>query len=171
MTKEINYSNLSPEDFDSVVTGELIKISIFLEHQINNFLSYYFTHGSSRKLDFRTFFLHGPYLGFQDKIDITRSIVTKYYPKVNKQEAVSILNHVESFKNLRNTFAHGFSSQEKKSGNSEIIVEITSRTGKIKKVVITPENHEQKLSEYRKLMKEFLIWRLKTIQIINQKKT
>lgn len=170
MKKEINYSDLDPSDFDCIVTGELINISIFLELQINNFLSYYFTHGSSRKADFRTFFLHGPYLGFQDKIDITRSIVAKYYPKLNKQEAVSILNQVESFKSLRNTFAHGFSSLDKKSSNSELIIEITTRTGKIKKVAITPENHKHKMTEYKKLMKDFTIWRLKTIQTINRKK-
>jgi hypothetical protein len=71
----VKYEELTPEEFDAIVTGELNHHCIWLEHRFNHFLVAYFGIPMSRQDDFMRLLMHREGLGFQDKIEITTAIL------------------------------------------------------------------------------------------------
>jgi hypothetical protein len=163
----VDYTKLSIGELDAIVTGELVHISLILELEINKFISEYFTYRGSRKEDFRAIILHRSCLTFQDKIDIVKAVLNKFYPKINKSEATKLLGKVEEFKSLRNAFSHGYASLTKPNEQVEVSIEMYTYSGKAKTIKITPENYKARYKEYYALFLELFKWRMKVMKIIN----
>jgi hypothetical protein len=137
----MDYSKLTKDAFDAIVTGELAHLTIWLEGEINNIISDYFIGKSSRRDDFERLFLYRDGLTFQDKIDILRAMFPLLGELISKLELKKLINEVEDFKKYRNAMAHGLSVANDKT--LVLNIEIVSRSGKPKVITITPESHEK----------------------------
>ena len=151
--RDMDYKDLSHEDFDAVVTGELTHYALWFENEIMNIITDYFLGSSSKRSDFKRLILLRDGLTFQDKIEVVYAMLSLLGKKAELVNLQSILKRVEDFKSWRNALAHGLdvSTDDTKP---EISIEIVSRSGKEKTVHITPESHEQTLDEAQKLLAE-----------------
>jgi len=165
----INYSTLSPQDFDAIVTGELIHLTLHLELEMNAFLIDYFLKGSSRKDEFRIHFFYRECLTLQEKIDIIKAVLTRNSSTIDKTESNQIIKIVEELKSLRNTLAHGFSDPLKDDKDLKIQIELYSRSGKRKTIEISPQNHTQLMNDFDQKIKQIEAWRKRTIKTLNKK--
>ena len=149
----MNYEDLSHEDFDAIVTGELTHYALWFEDEIMDIIIDYFLDSSSKRSDFKRLILLRDGLTFQDKIEIVYAMLPLLGKKAELVNLKSILKQVEDFKNWRNALAHGLDVSTDHT-KPEISIEIVSRSGKEKTVHITPESHERKLDEAEKLLAE-----------------
>ena len=150
----MDYHSLSQEDFDAVVTGELTHHALWLEDVANGIICEYFIGSGDKEDEFRRLILYRDGLTFQDKIEIIRGMIPLFGKSAEECNLKGILNEVEKFKSWRNALAHGLDKT-----NSEeplkLIIEVVTRSGKEKRVEITPESHEIMIEEVTDLVKRF----------------
>ena len=135
----MDYKDMSKEDFDAIVTGELTHISLSIEDEINNIICDYFIK-SGKKIDFKRLILFRDGLTFHDKIEILRAMVPLFGEVADRIKLKIILREVENFKLIRNAMSHGLDVSN--SYSNILKVEIISRSGKPKIIEITPESHK-----------------------------
>lgn len=143
----LNYDTMEIEEFDAVVTGELTHYALHMEHHIEKCIARFF--GVKREREFFRLVLHRDGLTFQDKIDIVRALVP-----IAASGAVGlgqVLTEVETFKALRNSAAHG--RDDGSAGRPlKLVFESVSRSGKEKRVEITPMSHRACLQQAETLL-------------------
>ncbi|MBU2768015.1 hypothetical protein HAP94_17995 [Acidithiobacillus ferrivorans] len=149
----MNYRNLSKEDFDAIVTGELTHYSIWMENVLIDLISTQFSQ-PARRVDFERLLLRRDGLTFQDKIEIVRAMLPQFSNKLAAQKLKPLLTKIEEFKAYRNAFAHGTDVTPSNNQDGGIYIEIIARSGKEKLVLVTPESHEITMSEAEALLKE-----------------
>lgn len=71
----MRYEDLDKEDFDAIVTGELTHYAIWMEDEINRFITDYFIGDKSKSKDFRRLLLYRDGLTFQDKLEVARGMI------------------------------------------------------------------------------------------------
>lgn len=147
----MDYRALSKEDFDAIVTGELTHYAIRLEDELVGIISDYFVGGSKKRLNFIRLILRRDGLTFQDKIEIVRAMLPQFENPGAASSLKKLLTSVEEFKTLRNAFAHGFDATPTGGGLS-IRVEVVTRSGKEKIVEVSPDTHEELMSNAGKLL-------------------
>lgn len=147
----MDYKDLSNEDFDAVVTGELTHLALWFEEGLNEIIEGYFVGNIIRKSEFRRLLLYREGLNFQDKIEIVRGMLPLLGTKTEQKDLKDILKKIEEFKSWRNAMAHGIGVPfDEKS--PKIIIEIVSRAGKEKVIEITPESHKGRMKQTKKLL-------------------
>ena len=151
----MKYEDLSHEDFDAIVTGELTHYALWLEDEIADMVVDYFLQSSRKKSDFKRLLLMRDGLTFQDKIDIVRAMIPLFGKNTTTIGLKLLLKHVEDFKSLRNALAHGVDVSDN-DAKPELKVEVVSRSGKTKVVHITPKSHETKMAEVDKLLSDLI---------------
>ncbi len=149
----MNYRNLSKEDFDAIVTGELTHYSIWMENVLIDIISTQFSQ-PARRVDFERLLLRREGLTFQDKIEIVRAMLPQFSNKPAAGKLKPLLTKIEEFKAYRNAFAHGTDVTTSNNQDGGIYIEIIARSGKEKLVLVTPESHEITMSEAEALLKE-----------------
>jgi hypothetical protein len=150
---KMKYKDLSHEDFDAIVTGELTHYALWFEGEIINIITDYFLQSSPKRSDFKRLFLLRDGLTFQDKIEIARAMIPLFSEKAANVNLKLLLKQVEEFKSWRNALAHGADVSDDDT-KAELKVEVVSRSGKEKVVHITPKSHETKMAEADKLLSE-----------------
>lgn len=147
----MNYKDLSHEDFDAIVTGELTHYALWLEDVINGIICEYFIGMSDKEDDFRRLILYRDGLTFQDKIEIVRGMIPLFGEASEKCDLKGLLNEIEKFKSWRNALAHGLDKSDENEP-LKLIVEVVTRSGKEKRIEITPESHRQMCEETESLI-------------------
>lgn len=154
----MDYKNMSKEDFDAIVTGELTHLSISIEDEINNIICDYFII-SGKRIDFKRLILYRDGLTFHDKLEIIHAMIPIFSKVSDVKQFKYLLREVEKFKSIRNAMAHGLDVSNNDS--NMLRVEIVSRSGKQKIIEITPVSHkrtyehgEQLLDKIRKARME-----------------
>lgn len=150
----MDYYSLSQEDFDAVVTGELTHYALWLEDMANGIICEYFIGQSEKEDDFRRLILYRDGLTFQDKLEIIRGMLPLFGEAAEECNLKGLLKEVEEFKSWRNALAHGFDRTDPNEPH-KLIVEVVSRSGKEKRVEITPESHIEMLENVEDLYKRF----------------
>ncbi len=151
----MKYEQLKHEDFDAIVTGELTHYALWLEEEINGIILEYFIASSDRKNDFRRLVLYRDGLTFQDKLEIVRGLISVFGETAERCNLKSLLKRIEDFKFWRNALAHGLEIDESNPEEPhKIVVEMVTRSGKEKRIEITPASHRKMLEETEKLLKE-----------------
>lgn len=150
----MDYYSLSQEDFDAVVTGEMTHYALWLEDVANVIICEYFIGPSDKEDDFRRLILYRDGLTFQDKIEIIRGMIPLFGEAAEKCNLKGLLKEVEEYKAWRNALAHGHDRTDPKEPH-KLIVEVVSRSGKEKRVEITPESHMESLEKVANLHKRF----------------
>lgn len=148
----MKYRELSHEDFDAIVTGELTHYALWFEGELINIITDYFLQSSSKRSDFKRLLLLRDGLTFQDKIEIARAMIPLYSEKAASVNLKLLLKQVEEFKGWRNALAHGADVSDDDT-KAELKVEV-ARSGKEKVVHITPKSYETKMAEADKLLSE-----------------
>ncbi len=149
----MNYRNLSKEDFDAIVTGELTHYAIWMENVLVDIISKQFCQ-PARRVDFERLLLRRDGLTFQDKIEIVRAMLPQFSNQPAAQKFKHLLTKVEDFKANRNAFAHGTDVTPTINPGGGICVEIVTRSGKEKVVSVTLESHQTTIKEAETLLKE-----------------
>ncbi|WP_124646813.1 hypothetical protein [Burkholderia contaminans] len=148
----MNYKNLSREDFDAIVTGELTHYAIWLEDEIVQILADHYSNAATRP-DFVRLILRRDGLTFQHKIEIARATLPLFRNQVAARTLKGLLNRVEAFKGFRNAFAHGL--DETPDGiDGEIHVGLVNRAGKETIRKVTPESHEAMMDTTESLLSQ-----------------
>jgi hypothetical protein len=150
----MDYYSLSKEDFDSVVTGDMTHYALWLEDVANGIICEYFIGQSDKEDDFRRLILYRDGLTFQDKIEIIRAMLPLFGKPAEQCDLKGLLQEVEEFKAFRNALSHGFDRSDSNEPH-KLIVEVVSRSGKEKRVEITPKSHEEQLVQAEHLYKRF----------------
>jgi len=150
----LNYEELSQEEFDAVVTGELTHRALALEDIANGIICEYFIGPRNKENDFRRLILYRDGLTFQDKLEIIRGMLPLFGKSAEECGLKSILKEVEDFKSWRNTMAHGLDRTDPKEP-LKLIVEVVTRSGKEKRIEITPNSHEKMLDDILSLEERF----------------
>jgi len=151
--EKMKYEDLSHEDFDAIVTGELTHYALWLEGEIIDIITDYFIGSDLKRSDFKRLLLLRDGLTFQDKIEIVRAMIPLFSQNTTTVNLKSLLKHVEDFKSWRNALAHGADVSEDDE-KPELKVEVVTRSGKEKVVRITPKSHEVKMAEAEKLLSD-----------------
>lgn len=151
----MNYRELSQEDFDAIVTGELTHLALALEDVANGIICEYFIGMSDKEDAFRRLILYRDGLTFHDKLEIIRGMLPLFGEAAEECGLKQILNEVEKFKSWRNELAHGLDKTDPKEP-LKLIVGVVSLSGKEKLVEITPESHEEMLEKFRSLEGRFV---------------
>jgi hypothetical protein len=146
----MRYEDLSREDFDAIVTGELTHIAIWLEGEIIDIIADFFTANSAKRCPFTRLLLLRDGLTFQDKIEILRAMTPWFAEAAKEAKLSSVLTRVEEFKAFRNSFAHGRDSSGEVA--LELKVETVGRSGRPKTITVTPQSHREKLLEADRLL-------------------
>jgi len=102
---------------------------------------------------FRRLFLYREGLTFQDKLEIVRGLITVFGETAEQCKLKSLLKRIEEFKSWRNTLAHGIGESNLEETH-KIVVEVVTRSGKEKRIEITPASHRKMLEETEKLLTE-----------------
>ena len=131
----MNYRNLSKEDFDAIVTGELTHYSIWMENVLIDIISTQFSQ-PARRVDFERLLLRREGLTFQDKIEIVRAMLPQFSNKPAAGKLKPLLTKIEEFKAYRNAFAHGTDVTTSNNQDGGIYIEIVARSGKEKVVLV-----------------------------------
>ena len=150
----MDYHILSQEDFDAVVTGELTHNALWLEDVANGIICEYFIGPNEKEDDFRRLILYRDGLTFQDKIEIIRGMIPLFGEAAEEYDLKGILNEVEKFKSWRNALAHGLDRTDPDEPH-KLIVEVVTRSGKEKRVEITPESHSEMMKNVTDLVDRF----------------
>jgi len=148
----MKYEELNHEDFDAIVTGELTHYALWLEDIVNGIICEYFIGISDKEDDFRRLILYRDGLSFQDKIEIVRGMIPLFGDAAEKCDLKGLLNEIEKFKSWRNALAHGLDKSDE-SEPLKMIVEVVTRSGKEKRVEITPESHREMCEKIESLIK------------------
>jgi hypothetical protein len=148
----VEYEELSKEEFDAIVTGELTHYAIWLEDELVEIICDYFLGRSKKRADFGRLLLRRDGLTFQDKIEIVRGMLTLFGPSTNVASLRSLLNRVEEFKSFRNAFAHGLDVTT--DSGLKIKIEIVTRSGREKLIEISPETHRTFMDQAETLFSE-----------------
>ena len=147
----MRYEDLGKEDFDAIVTGELTHYAIWMEDEINRLVTGFIVSDVNKAKDFRRLILYRDGLTFQDKLEITKAMITLLaLSEKDQAQFLAILNKVEDFKSWRNAMAHGFDSTPG-DYKGVLRIEIVSRSGKEKMVEITPKSHRARMDEAEEL--------------------
>jgi hypothetical protein len=145
---------LTRAEFDAIVTGELTHHIIWLEAEIEGLIMDHFVM-SKTKSDFERVVLRGDRLTFQGKIEICRGMLPLYANQVAAAKLRPLLSRVEDIKAKRNALAHGRDVTPPSVGEKlELHVEIVSRSGKERTVVITPATHDHDMAECEEMLKQ-----------------
>jgi hypothetical protein len=148
-----DYSSLTVEKFDAVVTGELTHQALYCEGELVGIITEHFCRRGTGE-DFRRLLLYRDGLTFQDKIEIVRAML----PLLTNDSEVSrlkiALRKVEELKALRNAFAHGLDTSPTLDGKLSITIEVVSRSGVEKHITVTPETHCHIMQETEDLINE-----------------
>jgi len=150
----MKYRELSKEDFDAIVTGELTHHAIGLEGELVDIISDYFLENSDKSLDFNRLIFRRDGLTFQDKIEIVRGMLPLFKNIEAAKQLKRILIKTEDFKLFRNAFAHGVDVSTGKVDQLSLKIELVGRTGKERIVEVTPETHEKHMTNLEKLHEE-----------------
>lgn len=156
----MKYRELSKEDFDAIVTGELAHHAIRLEGELVGIISDYFMRSSAKTADFERLIFRRDGLSFQDKIEIVRGMLPLFRSIDAAGQLKKLLIKIEDFKQFRNAFAHGLDVQTGEGDKLSLKVEIIGRSGKEKTVEVTPETHEKHIANLEKLYEEVSLVRL-----------
>ncbi|BCD95863.1 hypothetical protein [Marinagarivorans cellulosilyticus] len=149
----MNYEDLTQEEFDVFVTGELTHRALALEDQVNAIISEYFIGNmNSKEDDFRRLILDRDGLTSQDKIEIVRAMIPIFGQSAKDSNLKKILNEVEKFKSLRNAMAHG-QCRTDKADPLRLKLRMVTRSGKEKIFDITPDSHRNTIAEVDELIK------------------
>lgn len=149
----MEYQELSLEDFDALVTGELTHYAIWLEGAVGQIIMDYFLINTSRRADFERLMLFRDGLTFQDKIEIARAMIPLLEPVAGQVELNRLLNEVEEFKGWRNALAHGLTVDAVGHPGPIIRVETVGRSGRPRVLEITPDSHRKRMDEAEALLK------------------
>lgn len=149
----MKYEDLSHENFDAIVTGELTHYALWLEGELSDTVTGYFVASDEKKSDFKRLLLLRDGLTFQDKIEIVRAMIPLFTQNATTLKLKSLIKQVEEFKSWRNALAHG-SDVSDNNEKPELKVEVVTRSGKEKVVHITPKSHESKMAEAEKLLSD-----------------
>jgi hypothetical protein len=158
VNRKMKYKDLSHEDFDAIVTGELTHYALWFEGEIINIITDYFLGSSPKRSDFKRILLLRDGLTFQDKIEIVRAMIPLFDQNAITANLKLLLKQVEEFKSWRNALAHGADVSDNDT-KAELKVEVVSRSGKEQVVHITPEFHETKMAEAEKLLLDLTAFR------------
>ena len=150
----MKYRDLTKDDFDSIVTGELTHHAIWLEGELIGIISDYFLEGSTKTLDFERLLFRRDGLTFQDKIEIVRGMIPLFSNVDVVPQLKRLLLKVEEFKIFRNAFAHGLDVPPGKGDKLCLKIELIGRSGKEKTVEVTPETHEKHVDNLEILLKD-----------------
>lgn len=148
----MNYTELSKEDFDAVVTGELTHYAIWHESALEGFITNFFCFPQRSTL-FTQLLMRRDGFTSQNKIEVIRSIIDiLQIDDTKKKSWYATLKRIEDFKSFRNAFAHGLDiTPFPYVGN--LSIEIISRSGKEKKIEITQESYLILLQEGEETLK------------------
>ena len=149
----MKYEELNHEDFDAIVTGELTHFALWLEDAINGIICEYFIGANPREDSFRRLILYRDGLTFQDKLEIAHGIIPLLGDVADQCGFKSILKRIEGFKSWRNVLAHGLDVSDPNDPNT-IVVEVVSRSGKEKRIEITPDSHREMIMQTEALLKD-----------------
>lgn len=149
----MNYRDLSREDFDAVVTGELTHYALWLEEEIIGIISDYFLGNSKKRPNFIRLMLRRDGLTFQDKIEIVRGMLPLFPNKAAASELKTLLAKLEDFKSFRNALAHGLETKSAAEDKMSLKIEVVTRSGKEKTIEITPETHQRLTNNTETLLK------------------
>ena len=147
----MRYEDLSKEDFDAIVTGELTHYALWLENELNLIITDYFGVKETRREDFKRFILLRDGLTFQDKLEIVRGMLPLFGEAGTSINLKQLLKEVEGFKSWRNAMAHGQDVSGEK-WDAKLNICITTRSGSEKTIEITPESHEKCLKDAEALL-------------------
>jgi hypothetical protein len=147
------YRELSKEDFDAIVTGELTHVAIWLEGEVHGIICDYFVSEKAKWDDFLRLVLRRDGLTFQDKIEIVRGMLP-LFPDSAQTTLKRLLLRVEEFKAIRNAFVHGLDVSADEHDPLKMRVEIIGRNGKEKVIEISPETHQELLDDAQSLLAE-----------------
>jgi hypothetical protein len=137
----MDYTSLSQEEFDAVVTGELTHRAISIESELENVISGYFVENHHRRGDFQRLLLRRDGLSAQDKIEVVRAMLPLFgLTESQVVEWKSALKQAEEFKGWRNATSHGTDVTPQPYAG-ELVIEIVNRAGVEKQVSITPASH------------------------------
>lgn len=148
----MKYEELSQEDFDAIVTGELTHYAIWFDVAIGQIIMDYFLIDKSIRSDFERLILFRDGLTFQDKIEIVRAMLPLFGKVAEQIDLKGLLKDIEEFKSWRNALAHGLAVDTEGHPGPIIQVEIVSRSGKPKVVEITSESHQKRMNEAEKIL-------------------
>ena len=149
----MNYQDLSREDFDAIITGELTHYAIWLEDVLVKLISHHFAPEVRRK-DFERLMLRRDGLTFQDKIEIVRAMLPLFENRDAAEKLKQLLGRIEVFKANRNAFAHGLDVTPKELPPPTVHVEIITRSGKEKVLEVSPEVHREQMASAEALLNE-----------------
>lgn len=110
MTEDLahRYRELCREDFDAIVTGELVHQAVWLDSSLETAIETYFSVATGTREIFRRLILQREGMSFQSKIDIVRLIVDGgQFDTEYKQQWRQALSKIEEMKAIRNAMAHG----------------------------------------------------------------
>jgi hypothetical protein len=151
-----DYTNLSKNDFDAIVTGELTHFCLWMEEEINAFILDYFLKGSSRKEHFKEVFFERECLTFQDKIDLIKATLNLYGTPEQRSTGKKMMKQVEDFKRVRNAFAHGKEHHNSKELKIQIV--LLNRSGNKQTHEVTPESHSKFIDSAYSFLEELRKW-------------
>jgi hypothetical protein len=152
----IDRAQLSREDFDALVTGELTHHAIWLEDELQDVICDFFAVSTGLRGLFKQLVLRREGFSLSAKIDLVNSILgSLQIPDSKRKEFRDLLRHITEFKDLRNMVAHGLDLTEEfppKDGGLSITIETVARSGKLKYVTITPDTHDKTLETAESLL-------------------
>jgi hypothetical protein len=153
VTAAMSYKQLSKDDFDAIVTGELTHYAIWLESELIEIIADRFARPDQR-VEFTTLVLRRDGLTFQDKIEIVRAMTPSFANRTAADRLKQLLPKIEEFKSNRNAFAHGLDVTPPDGPPGELRLEIIGRSGKGKVITVTCESHEAMMKHADQLLEE-----------------
>lgn len=148
-----NYFRLHQNEFDAIVTGEVAHYALWFEYELIAIISDYFVNPLKQD-DFNRIVLRREALTFSAKVDIVRSMKSLCLSEQYIKRFDDVLLRLSDFIQTRNSLAHGICVTPKNLERLEIHIEVISRGGNQKKVVITPESHVAMMMEAESIFKE-----------------
>ena len=128
--------------------------ALWLEDVANGIICEYFIGPSDKEDDFRRLILYRDGLTFQDKLEIIRGMIPLFGEAGEKCNIKGLLKEVEEFKSWRNALAHGLDRTNPDEPH-KLVVEVVTRSGKEKRIEITPESHAERLEQVMDLHSRF----------------
>ena len=150
----MDYYRLTQAEFDALVTGELTHNALWLEDIANGIICEYFIGHRDKEDEFRRIVLYRDGLTFQDKLEIIRGMIPLFGQAAEECNLKAILKEVEDFKSWRNALAHGLDKTNPGEPH-KLIIEVVTRSGKEKRVEITPESHTEMINNVADLAERF----------------
>ena len=86
-----------------------------------------------------------------------KASLKRYSSSANYKTTSKLFDRIETFKSLRNAFAHGTDYNHNK--DLRIIIKLTARGGKEKTIEVTPDSHSKTISEAENLLTDLQKWK------------